>query len=165
MTTIESVMLIGYGLGIVVALGQVRAMLWLAVAALVFLASSFYWRAGLPHPELLAGGLDAAVCLAIYFTGRRRWEMWVWRLFQVMLLINILRLAGGLQVFYRVDHNAYAATLEAMNWLVIIVAGGTAGLKRIGYDHVGATDPWRGLRGVVHSLCEKRRTPPFTAVR
>lgn len=163
MTTIEGTMLVGYTVGALVAFGQWRAMIWLAVGAVVFIASSLYWRAGLPHPELFAGCLDAAVCLGIYFGGRQRWEMWVWRLFQVMLLLNIMRLAGTLGIFHNVDHIAYAIMLEAMNWLVIIVAGGTAGLQRIGYDHGRAIDPWRGVSGVVRSLCAQRRTPPFTA--
>ena len=163
LTSVEGVMIIGYAVAAMVAMSAPRAIAWLAVSATVFVASSVYWRWGGAHPELVAGGLDAAVCLAIYFFGRQRWEMWVWRLFQVMLLINIIRLTGSVGIFHNIDHTAYAVLLEAMNWLVIIVAGGTAGLQRIGYDHGGASDPWRGIRGVVHSLCAQRRTPPFTA--
>jgi hypothetical protein len=163
MTPIEGVMLTGYAVAALIAMGNLRAMLWLAVGAGTFIASSAYWRAGLPHPELLAGGLDASVCLAVYFFGRHRWEMWVWRLFQVMLLINIIKLAGSVEIFHNVDQTAYAILLEAMNWLVIILTGGTAGLQRIGYDNGGASDPWRGVRGIVHTLCAQRRTPPFTA--
>jgi hypothetical protein len=165
MTQVEGIMLIGYAVGALVGFGQWRAKLWLACGAGVFIASSVYWRLGGPHPELFAGGLDAAVCLAVYFFGRHRWEMWVWRLFQVMLLLNMIRLAGSVEIFHNIDHTAYAVLLEVVNWLVIILIGGTAGLQRIGYDNGGAADPWRGIRGVVHSLCAKRRTPPFTEAR
>lgn len=163
MTTVEGVMLVGYAVAALVAMGNLRAMAWLAVGAGTFLASSAYWRTGWEHPELVAGGLDAAVCLAIYFFGRQRWEMWVWRFFQVMLLINIIRLAGTIGIFHDTGQAPYAITLEAMNWLVILLIGGMSGLQRIGYDYGGVSGPWRGVRGVVRTLCEKRRTPPFTA--
>lgn len=164
MTQVEGIMLIGYAVGALIAFGQIRAMVWLAVGAGTFLASSLYWRAGLPHPELFAGMLDASVCLAIYFAGRHRWEMWVWRFFQVMLLVNILHLAGTIGIFYNTGQIPYAITLEVMNWLIILLIAGTCALQRIGYDYGGAYRSWGGFRGVVLALCEERRTPPFTAV-
>jgi hypothetical protein len=160
LTTVEGIMVIGYALA---ALAMARALVWLALGAGVFVASSVYWRMGGPHPELLAGALDAGVCLAIYFYGRQRWEMWVWRLFQVMLLVNMMHLAGSIGIFYDISRTAYAITLEVMNWLVILLIAGTGILQRVGYDYGGVTGPWRGVRGVVHTLCEKRQTPPFTA--
>lgn len=162
MTAIEGVMLTGYAVAALIAIGNLRALLWLVGGAGTFLASSAYWRTGYAHPELVAGSMDAAVCLAIYFAGRQRWEMWVWRFFQVMLMINIIRLAGTIGIFHDTGQAPYAITLEAMNWLVILLIGGTSGLQRIGYDYGGASNPWRGVRGVVRALCEKRRTPPFT---
>jgi hypothetical protein len=165
MTAVEGIMLVGYAVAALIAIGNLRAMTWLAVGAGTFLGSSAYWRTGWEHPELVAGGLDAAVCLGIYFAGRQRWEMWVWRFFQVMLMVNIIHLAGDIGIFHDTGQAPYAITLEAMNWLVILLIGGMSGLQRIGYDYGGVSGPWRGVRGVVRTLREERRTPPFTAAQ
>lgn len=163
LTTVEGIMLLGYAVGALVAMGNLRAMAWLGLGAAVFTASSVYWRTGLPHPELVAGAFDTIVCLTIYFAGRERWEMWIWRLFQVMLMLNIIRLAGTVGIYPNADHGTYAVLLEVTNWLVILLISGTAGLQRIGYGYGGAADPWHRVSGLVRALHAQRSRPPFTA--
>lgn len=144
------------------ALRNWRAVGWVAALAVSFLASSFYWRAGMPYGEFFAGICDAAVCLVIYALGKYRWELAVWRMFQAMLLVNLLYLAGNIGIFYRVDHVFYAIILEALNILILLTIGGVAAYQRFGGKEDGALfSAWAPLHRALLALCARRRTAPF----
>lgn len=138
-----------------------RVLMWLGVGALSYTTSAIYWRLGLPYGEAIAGLCDAAVCLAVYFAGKYRWEMWVWRLFQLSVAINLVYLMGSLGVVGQISHDAYAISLEAINASVLIFLGGSASLQRLG-RHGMAGRAWGGIRRAVFSLREERSDTPFT---
>lgn len=166
MTGIDTALLLG---ALVVSALTIRSnprgVVWVGAAALDFIVSTAYWRSGFGYPEAVAGVCDVAVCLAVYSIGRQQWEMWVWRLFQTSLAINVLYLAGNLGIFRSIPHDAYASMLEAINWLLLLLIGGMSALQRIGaYDYAGAHRPWDRLRWAMRTLREKRHAPAFFTV-
>lgn len=163
MSVFTLTLLAGAALAAGLSWGNWRAIGWLAAVTLDLVLTVLWWNSGLPHAEVFAGTADAAVCLGIYFFGRWRWEMWVWRLMQAQVLVNVMFLASNLYVVPRIDHDTYASILEALNWIAILSIGGMAVLQRIGYDLGRARAPWAGFRGFVRALRAERTTPPFTA--
>lgn len=163
MTQIESVMLLGYALAALISFRDKRAVGWLAAGALNFIASSIYWRSGMPQPEVFSGLADASVCLGIYFLGAYRWEMFVWRIFQGMLLVNVLMAASQIGVFTHIGREPYSITLEALNWAAILFIGGNATLQRIWHASSWLSAPSRSFHRAMLALRQKRAAPPFTA--
>lgn len=158
-------LLIGALVAIALSWRQPRAFLWIVLAACDYAASVTYWRAGLPYAEGFAGLCDALVCLSIYFIARERWELGVYRLFQISVAVNTLFLAGNLGIFYRIDIDAYSILLEALNWLTILLIGGTGVAQWVGTPIAAARRPWDRFRGALRSLREARKTPAFHRIK
>lgn len=163
MSVFQAALLVGALLAALLSWGSWRSIGWLVAIMVDQMLTVAYWKSGLPYAELIAGSADAAVCLGIYFFGRWRWEMWIWRLMQAQVLVNVIFLASNLYVVPRIDQDTYASILEALNWIAILSIGGIAVLQRIGYDLGRARLPWAGFRGLVRTLRSQRSTPPFTA--
>lgn len=139
-----------------------RGLIWLGAGALSYIGSVIWWRVGLPHGAAVAGALDVAICLGIYFFGRFKWEMAIWRLFQASVAINFLYQLSEVGVFVDIPHDAYSSMLEAINWLVLLTIGGTAALQgvRVSHDVLGIS-AWLNVRRVVLSLHEERARHSF----
>ena len=154
-------------IGLLVALafsvGNRRAWAWLLAAAGSYIVSTVYWRTGLPYAPFVAGLCDATVCVAVYFFGKLRWEMWMWRLFQVSVLVNILYLAGALGLVRSIGHEEYSVMLEAINWLALLWIGGTGAAQNLGATDVRAGRPWRRVHWALSALYAKRKRPAFEA--
>lgn len=138
-----------------------RAIMWIIAGALSFVASTAYARFDLPYPPAFTAACDVAVCLGVYFFGQLRWELHLWRLFQLSVLVSIAHLAGVIG-----PHYAYIVALETINWLALFLIAGTAIMARVGENGMGSgrwTD--RRLRWANRTLHEKRATAPFTARR
>lgn len=164
MTGVDVSLLIGLMLALAVSVGNLRAWKWLLAAAASYVVSVVYWRSGLPYAAFIGGMCDAAICLTVYFLAKFRWEMWVWRLFQFSVLVNIVYLGGELQAWPSLSHNAYSIILEAINWAALLWIGGNGAIQAI-----GATDAFpsaggslRRLRRALSPLYRDRKAPAFT---
>lgn len=162
MSFVDVSLLSGAILAALLAWRTPRGVLWIVAGALSYTVSVIYWRSGLPYAEGIAGLCDAAVCIAIYFFGRERWEMLIWRLFQTSVAINFLYLAGNIGVFYGVPHDAYSAMLEAINWLALILIAGNGLAQMVGASLGDAHRPWHRFRNLARALRTKRARDPFT---
>ncbi len=144
-----------------------RALGWIAAGAANFVITAAYQDAGLPHHPVFTAFADASVCLAIYFFGRYRWEMRLWNVFQMSVLISIMRFVGTIArpewVPYFPSNYTYIALLEACNWAALAVIGGTRIMQMVD-NHALERHP-RGALGRVHrlvrSLRAERKAPPF----
>lgn len=163
---IEDTLLLG-GLAVALALsiGNLRAWGWLAAIATSYAISAIWWRVGLPGPAFIGGALDALICLGIYFWGRLRWEMVVWRLFQLSVLVNLITLAGDYGYILALPHGVHSTILEAINWLALAWIGGTGAVQNVGAAHATGSRFMRHLLGFVASLHRERTQPPFTQCR
>ena len=111
-----------------------RAWLWILAGAASFVASTAYARYGLPLPPLITALCDAAVCLAIYAypwrasesVDRYRWELGVYRLFQLSVLVSIVFLGMVLFRSPSASNFWYVTALELINWAVLLLIVGTA---------------------------------------
>ena len=72
-----------------------RGRQWLAMGLLAFLATTVYWRSGLPFASAFALICDATVCFAIYFSYRRSWEKAVYLCFLFMATAGQVSAKGG----------------------------------------------------------------------
>lgn len=136
-----------------------RALGWIAAGAANFVITAAYEAYGLPYHPAFTGFADASLCLAIYFVGRYRWEMRLWNVLQLSVMVSILRMLGVIQ-----SHYDYIVALEVCNWMALGVIGGTRALQLVDRN-LGWERSYRGahqrIHLVVHSLREKRATPPF----
>lgn len=165
MSGVDLSLSIGLIVALAVSVGNWRAWAWLGAAALSYVVSTIYWRLNLPYAPFIGGLADAAICLGLYFFARYRWEMWVWRLFQLSVLINLVYLGGSLNLWPSPSHNAYSAMLEAVNWLALLWIGGNGAVQVIGAADADAHSPYGGLRRLVRALYRERAEPAFHKAR
>ncbi|OVE94433.1 hypothetical protein B7W85_12850 [Allorhizobium ampelinum] len=124
MNNFQAALALGAGAALIVSLHIPRAWLWIALGVASFVLSTAYARAGLPFPEAFAIACDMVVVLFIYHLGKEKWEMRLWRIFQTMILLNLLYLWGVIG-----PHSAYIIVLEILNWIALIVIVGTAAVE------------------------------------
>lgn len=164
MSVFDIALLIGATVAIFLNWQTPRAVGWVVLLALDFIASTLYWRAGLPYAEAFAGFCDATVCFALYFGAKERWELWVWRLMQASLAINIFYLAVNLRLLrIEISQDTYSSLLEAANWLCLLLIGGVGMLQLIGAENAAAREPWNRVRRFARTVREARARNHFLA--
>lgn len=135
-----------------------RALLWIGAGAADFVITAAFETRWPEYHAIFTGFADATVCLAIYFIGRRKWEMMVWRVFQTSVLISILYIMRLIP-----SHYVYIAALEACNWAALVIIGGTNGLRLV--DHGMGWNRFHRAHQHIHrlvlSLRQKRTRAPF----
>lgn len=124
MDSFQFALLIGAALTALISIRQPRALLWIATGATSFIVSTGYARLNLFYPEAITALCDASVCFLLYFVARARWERYLFLLFQGSVLVSTAYLAGIIG-----PHSAYIAALEGLNWLALLVIGGTSALS------------------------------------
>lgn len=169
MTGTDTALALGLCFALAFSMGHPRIWAWLLAAAASYTVSSLYWRAGLPYAPFIAGMCDALIVLAVYFLGKERWEMWVWRIFQVSVGVNLFYLAQQYGIPYRLglrwslSHNDYSIILEVINWVALLFLGGTGVAQPVGGSHAsGAVAGIASrLRRLALPLFGPRAHPPF----
>lgn len=117
-----------------------RGQFWIAVILADLVASTAYWRAGLPLADAATAACDFVVALLVYVLGRYRWELWIMLLYWTSMLVSFVDLAA------RMNHDAYSSVLELINYVAFATIGVTASFQRSGRGVRGADRSWRGLR-------------------
>ena len=129
MNEFQIALLIGAIFVSLISLHIPRAHIWILAGGASFVASTAYARFGLPYPPAFTLACDAAVCLSIYFLCSERWEEWLFRVFQLSVLVSLIYLAGPLTVggfTITMSHYLYVVMLELCNWIALFLIGGTA---------------------------------------
>jgi len=159
MNQYEVTLLISATVAAFLSRGLPRAWLWIASGALSFAVSAAWWRLGLPHHPAATLVCDAMVCFAVYSLAREEFEIWIFNLFRLSVLISLLKLFGVIQ-----ENWIYAAALECVNFAALLLLGGTGILA--GTANGGHTlGSWiGGLRRLGLSLRAARRAPPWFTV-
>lgn len=155
MSIYEISLIIGAMLTALLSWGNPRGVAWIAAITADLMLSTAYWRAELPYAEVVTGLCDASICLGIYFVGRYKWEMWLWRLYQASVLISILYLAVHVFQVPSIDQDVYSGMLEAVNWIALVSIGTASILQVTGPSNVVAFRPWRRFRGSHFTLYEE----------
>ena len=163
MSPVDSAFAFGLILALAFSIGNTRAWAWLLAGAASYVVSTLYWRSGLPYGAFIGGLCDAAICLAVYFWGKLRWEQWVWRLFQVSVAVNVIYLGITLDGDTSRLRNEYSIMLELVNWAALFFIGGTGAAQHIGASSVAhaAHRPWGSFYRAVEALYRKRTAAPF----
>ena len=164
MSTYQSILLMVYGVGLAVAWGQIRPMLWLSLSAGVMLITSFYWQWGWGNPAFISALIDGAVCLGIYAFGRYIWELILWRLYQTFVLIHLLFLLSTHGLMFEIDFILLAAAIETVNVLIVLTIIGTAITQRFGASGGIYFTRWRPVRSALRFVYTQRTLPPFWKV-
>lgn len=144
LTPYNLIVLLFYGVGALLAHGNLRAQGWAAVGAWVYVTSVLYYRLDMPGPIVLAGVLDFLVIAALYRWALYRWELVLWVMFDAMLLLNLVHSLGMTPAY------EHTTVLEVLNILAgFLVIGGAAVLRREGYVDNWALGAWRTVLGRV----------------
>jgi len=156
-----------------------RAWLWIGCLAASFIVSVAYlynapqgytggslW-AWWPPSSVIAGLCDVAVCLALRAWGVRLWESLLFTLMLFSVAVNIAYSASILLNWPPIPpQEAYAIILEAINYIALIIIGGTGILKSIG--SIDAHSDF--FRRIVHSIrvasdTFQKKAPPSQIIR
>jgi hypothetical protein len=160
MNEYQAALLIGATVGFLISGSLPRARLYVVAGALSFAATSIYWGLGLPFPPWFSILADGAVCLLIYHVAQEPWELRLWRIFQGMILINLLFFMGAIG-----PHSAYIIALELMNWAALILIAGTSLLSGVSVNGDSFNSRWSPyLRWAAVSLRGKRTRDPWHKV-
>lgn len=161
MNQFQLYLVIGALVATVISLNVPRAWIWILSGAASFAASTAYSRYGMPYPSAFGIACDSFVVLAIFHFSKLNYELVLWRIFQSMILINILYLAGLIGPKW-----AYVVALEVMNWAALLVISGTAISKRVD-KHEGGTGGVgiNYLRGARLALQRERANDPWHKVQ
>lgn len=117
-----------------------RAWLWILAGAASFAASTAWARYGLPHPVAFTALCDVGVCLLIFAFAKHHWELFLFRLFQLSVLVSIVFLGIRYMGAPAGAHYAYVATLELINWIALALILGVGFMQGIA-DRGTAPDP------------------------
>lgn len=101
-----------------------RATLWIFAGGVNFIASTAWWRYGLPYPPAFTMALDSVMCLAIYFFCKEIWEERLFRVFQLSVLCSLVFLAGPISILgitIVMSHHIYIISLELCNWGALVI--------------------------------------------
>ena len=136
-----------------------RALLWILCSALSFALTLAWERSQLPYHAGVCALSDAFQCILIYHFGRYKWELALYRVWQVSVLLGIMRFFGFITSQY-----GFVTALELCNWaaLAVIVAPKyTASLSDVAPDW---SWPSRHVHRALRSLREVREEDPWHKV-
>jgi hypothetical protein len=102
-----------------------NAAMWIGLTALSFVLSSIWWAVGGGYPAFFGGSIDFLIALIMLLYAKTTWELWVLRIFGVMIFVNILWQFGAIP-----SHELYAITLEALNYAVLVFIAMMGTFKR-----------------------------------
>lgn len=167
MSGVDMSLLVGLIVALAMSVGNFRAWGWLLIVAASYAIATVYWRTGLPYGAFVAGMCDTMICLAVYFFGKAKWEMWIWRLFQVSVAVNFAYLGGTLHVWPIFNHEVYSIILEAINWIALLWIGGHGAVQVVGAsDDADASGfAWRRVYRALLPLYRERKVAPFHKAR
>jgi hypothetical protein len=156
-----------------------RALVWLLMGALSYTVSAAWHRLEGPTPLVASAACDALVVAALYAFAKQKWEMGLWRVFQIMLAINILAYAVPYSAVETVFgsglidqshlHNAFLGSIDLANIIALAWIWINGAPQNVGdadrLDTAGAGFPaLLGLRRVLCALHRPRPHPPFWKV-
>ena len=157
MNEFQMALVIGALIAALIAFRLPRAWRWIAAGAASFVASTAYYRYGLPYYPAFTLVCDASVCLAVYAFAKERWEERIYNIFQLSVLISLLYMSNVIA-----DHWLYVVSLELLNWAALLTIGGTAILDRIKGNVGNPHDHrWADIRSPNIALRQARTTHPW----
>lgn len=133
-----------------------RAVLWISMGALSFLASSWWHDAGFPYGAAFGAATNIGICFLIYAHAELRWELRVWNCFHLMIVLDLLNLLGLIR-----SHYDFAVALEIANWLALLIIGAVGIADRVGSGVFNGPRHPRGADLVHRALWAERSRPPF----
>lgn len=119
-----------------------RAVLWISIGAVFYLASAMVHNYGFRYATQFGGATNLAMCYLLWIYADQRWEMRLWNAFHLMIIIDILYIFGWIGSQYD-----FAVALEIINLVTLIFIAGTGAAERLNGVSSG---PY--LAGRPHSL-------------
>lgn len=103
-----------------------RAALWLSLGAASYVTSAMWHNHGLPYATFYGAVTNFAILAGMWIYADQRWEIRVWNCFHLMVLIDILYMAGFIK-----DRILFAEALELVNLAAILFVGTTGIVQRV----------------------------------
>lgn len=92
-----------------------RAVFWVALGALFYVASAMWHNAGLPYPTIFGAATNLVVCYLLWIFADLRYEMRLWNFYHLMLVVDILYIFGWIT-----SHLNFAIALEIINAVALL---------------------------------------------
>lgn len=161
MNVFELALLIGAFITLLISWRLPRAALWIALGGLDYLVSSLWWYAGLRFHPFATLCCDFLMVASIYHMAKQRWELGLFITFQLSMLASVLKMFLA-AIGTPITNLAYAQVLEAINWVALLIIGGTAIIGWLGEPYVGrvgifATGRWRSAIVAINQSLRKTR--------
>lgn len=153
MNVFQIAMLIGAVVAALVSYKLPHALMWISLGAVVAIACDVFYAYNLPYPAAFTLACDALMCLTIHWFAREKWETGLFLIFQLSVLISLLKLASVID-----GEDTYRLALELVNWAALFMIAGTAILGGAGgriFHNSWNSNVWRAYRYL--------RSPPKTA--
>lgn len=129
-----------------------RAVLWVALGAVFYVASAMWHNAGLPYATVFGAATNLIVCYLLWIFADLRYEMRLWNAYHAMLVVDILYIFGWIN-----SHINFAIALEIINGvaLLFITATGIMERARVGISIRASGGGWNRF---VHSALFAERS-------
>lgn len=156
---------IGAIIAMAVAWHVPRAVHWICLGALSFVASTAYARYGFEYPAIFGAITDVAIWLVIYHYAEKRWEIAFAACFQAMIAADLIYAFGEITGAWMVSNWLRVVILEAFNWAALAVVFLTALTEPAHGVSPTRRGDARGLGALGAALHRQRKEPPFTKVK
>jgi hypothetical protein len=155
MNEFQIALLIGAAITALISWRVPHALLWISLGAIDAAACDIWSAYDLAWPAAFTLGCDALLCLSIHWLAEERWELRTFNIYQLSVLISILKLPGVIESQY-----VYATITELLNWGVLLLIGGVGIMGRIGASGLFFHYRWRDH---IYNAYSHLRSPRKTA--
>lgn len=136
-----------------------RAVLWIAIGALFYVASAMWHNAGLPYATPFGAATNLVMCYLLWIFADQRWEMRFWNMFHLMLVIDILYIFRWIP-----SQEHFAIALEIINAIALLFITATGIMERasVGLPFRSAGNRWnRAVHSALWAQRSERSRPPW----
>lgn len=161
MNVFQIALLIGAVITALISYNLPHALLWICLAGANVVVCDIFYSYDLPYPAAFTLAADALLCLLIHWLATEKWEIGIYIIYCISVLVSVLKLWGALPSDY-----IYRTLLECINWAALFLITGTAILGKVGASGSFFSYNWRGyVWGAYHYLRRPRKTPHWSRVR
>jgi hypothetical protein len=102
-----------------------RAVLWIALGAVFYVASAMWHNAGFSYGAAFGAGTNLVMCYLFWIRAEQRYEMRFWNFYHLMLVVDLLYIFGWIK-----DHEHFAIALEIINAIALLFIIATGLMER-----------------------------------
>lgn len=111
---------------IVFAWNVPRAVAWTTMGGILYAVSAMYHNYSLPYATAFGAGTNFVMIGFLWAYADQKWEMRLWNFYHLMLVVDLLFIAGFIR-----EKFVFAVTLEIINLVAVLFILGTGLAERL----------------------------------